>query len=72
MTASLSSFAFWSPTHGAEVTRFSMADDLGQEFYAFTPSTEGSVARRLREKAASKLEEAIGRGCEPGEIRWRT
>jgi hypothetical protein len=72
MPASLSSFSYWSTTHGAEVTRFSMADDLGQEFYAFVPSTEGATARRLRDKAADALEQAIERGLEPGEIRWRS
>lgn len=72
MPASLLEFSYWSPSHGAEVTRFSLADSLGQEFYAFVPSTEGATARRLREKAASKLEEAIEHGLEPGEVRWRT
>lgn len=72
MTASLLEFAYWSPTHGAEVTRFSLADDLGQEYFAFVPSTEGSTARRLRDKAADALEQAIERGLEPGEVRWRT
>jgi hypothetical protein len=72
MPASISAFSYWSTTHGAEVTRLSLADDLGQEYYAFIASTEGSVSRRLREKAASKLEEAIERGLEPGEVRWRS
>ena len=72
MPASITSFSYWSTTHGAEVTRLSMADDVGQEYFAFIPSTEGAAARRLREKAASKLEEAIDHGLPPGEIRWRS
>ena len=71
MAASISEFSYWSTTHGAEVTRLSMADDLGQEYFSFIPSIEGETARRLREKATSKLEQAIERGMSPGEVRWR-
>jgi hypothetical protein len=67
----LSEFSYWSPTHGAEVTRLSMADDRGQEFYAFVPAIEGSPSRRVRERATDALQQAIERGLKPGEIRWK-
>lgn len=67
----LSQFSYWSPTHGTEVTRISAADDRGQEYHTFIPSTEGASARRLREKARDALEQAMKLGLQPGEVRWR-
>lgn len=66
----LSSFTYWSTSHGAEVVRLSAADELGQEFYTFLPSTMGTTGRALRRKAADALSQAIDLGLEPGEIRW--
>jgi len=66
-----SEFSYWSSTHGADITRISMADDNGAEFYAIVPMSEGRAMRLLHKKAREALMEAMELGLSPGEIRWK-
>jgi hypothetical protein len=64
-------FTAYSPTFDCELTRLSMTDELGQEFFTLLPRAEGSKWRKLRAEALEVLSEAIESGLAPGEIRWR-
>lgn len=68
-----SEFTSWSPTYGCEVARISVVNANNEEYFAIIPTDPPKGRfRDLRNKAVDKLNEAIGLGIEPGEIRWRT
>ena len=60
---------YWSPTLGCEVSRISMVDKNGDEYFVTIPRESGRQFREAKDKALDALEEAIGddtRG--PGEV----
>lgn len=59
---------FYSPVVGAPVTRLSMADARGQEYFATIPrNVSGKTYREAREKALDAIMEAMDER-EPGEV----
>ena len=61
-------FQYWCPTHGQEIIRISMADELGQEYYTVLTELDGRAGRDMREQAIEALASAIENGDEPGEV----
>lgn len=62
-------FRFYSPTIGAPVTRLSMADERGREYFATIPrNVTGKTYRRNKELALSAIMDAMTEQ-EPGEVR---
>jgi hypothetical protein len=61
---------FYSPTLGAPVTRVSMADAMGREYFATIPRrVSGKTYRANRERALNAIMDAIEE-CHPGEVIW--
>lgn len=63
-------FRAYSPTYGCEVSRFSMFDKNGAEFFIMLPTSAGKKWRETRTKAVEAIADAISRGDEPGEIKF--
>jgi hypothetical protein len=62
-----SEFRCYSPTHDAMVSRVSMPDDRGDEFYVEVLG-EGKDYRKAKAQALDDLIEAIEMGLPPGKV----
>ena len=62
-----SEFRCYSPMRDALISRISMADDRGAEFYVEIEG-EGAAYRRRKAEALEDLVEAIETGLPPGKI----
>ena len=61
---------FYSPTIGAPVTRLSMADERGREYFSTIPrNVSGKTYRDNKERALNAIMDAMT-GHEPGEVPW--
>lgn len=63
-----SEYEAYSPIHDEVMTRVSVADDNGREFWTLVP-TYGKGYRDRRSTAIDMCLEAIQAGCSPGEVR---
>lgn len=64
----LSEFTYYSPVDDAEMTRVSIADDRGVEFFANILAGEGKSYRLRKEAAIDGIVSYIEGGGEPGEV----
>lgn len=60
-------FRCYSPIYDCEVSRISMADDRGAEFWMEVQGT-GKAYREAKRDALDDLSEAIDMGLEPGKV----
>ena len=65
-----SEYTYYSLVHDCEVSRISVPDENGREFFAIV-ALEGKGYRERRSEAIQKCLEAMRAGCEPGEVRWK-
>ena len=65
----VSEYRYWSPVHGAEVSRVSMFNASGHEFWMELPCEDGRAYRAALRDAAEAIDQAINEGLEPGEVR---
>lgn len=63
-----SEFEAYSPIHDQTMTRVSVPDAQGREYWVLVP-TYGKGYRERRNNAISLCEEAIAIGCDPGQVR---
>lgn len=61
-------FRFYSPELDSEAARISMVDERNREYYRIVPAIGGREWREAREAALDRIEAAILRGDEPGEV----
>ena len=66
-----SEFTTWSPVFGCDVSRVSMVNEHGEEYFCLLPVSEGRAFVELKKRAVDVLTEAIEAGMEAGEYRWR-
>lgn len=64
----LSTFTAYSPTTDSDLTRVSVADDRGAEFFAFIEAGLGKSYRERKEAAVAAIVQYIEDGGEPGEV----
>jgi hypothetical protein len=64
-----SEFRMYSPTYDAVMSRISMTDDSGGEFFMLVPATSGKSYRKAKTEALEMIQEAMAQGCQPGEVR---
>ncbi len=67
-------YRFWSVVHGGRVSRISLFNLAGDEFFTFVDAADGKDAegrhyRQRREIALDMLQEAVTDGLNPGEVR---
>lgn len=62
-------YVAYSPIHDCEMVRLSVCDDHGSEFWIQLPWDDGKNWRVRRYEALDIIEEAIGMGLQPGEVR---
>jgi hypothetical protein len=60
--------SLYSPVAGGVVTRVSIFDAHGQEFFCVFPRDTPKVWRKAREDAVEMITEAMRAGCEPGQV----
>lgn len=68
LVTSYAQFRYWSPMHGSEVLRISMADERGREYWHVIPAENGRRLRERREAAVEAIMTAIEQKLEPGEV----
>jgi hypothetical protein len=59
----------YSAIHDSEVSRLSMTNDRGEEYFAIVPVEDGKRWRERRDAVLTALDDAILAGATPGEIR---
>jgi hypothetical protein len=60
----------YSPVHDCRMARISMVDKHNSEFFALVRAEPmGAAYRDARREALVAIDEAIERGCDPGEVR---
>jgi hypothetical protein len=62
-----SEFRCYSPLHDCEISRVSMTNDRGQEFFIEVPG-DGKAYREAKRQALEDLAAAIETGHEPGRV----
>lgn len=67
MTRLYAEFRCYSPLTDCEVSRISMADERGGEFW-MEVTGEGKAYRQAKEQALEDISEAIEIGLEPGKV----
>lgn len=65
----VSEYRYWSPTHGCDISRVSMFNAAGHEFWMELPCEDGRAYRAALRDAAESIDQAIREGLEPGEVR---
>ena len=65
----VSEYRYWSPVHGVEISRVSMFNALGHEFWMELACEDGRAYRAALREAAEAIDQAIHEGLEPGEVR---
>jgi hypothetical protein len=66
----VSVYFYWCVVRGQEVSRISMADEHGQEYFAVIPYGEGAGWVKRKRQAIEVIQEAIAMELPPGEITW--
>ena len=64
-------YRHYSALHDAEMSRVSMTDGRGAEYFMLIPAGDGKESREARTAAVEALEQAIAMKLEPGEVRTR-
>lgn len=62
-------FRCYSPFYDRTITRVSMADANGSEFFVIVPLDGGKAYRNARKRAIEAISAAIETRQEPGEVR---
>ena len=58
----------FSAVYNTNVTRISLIDDRGDEYWTLIPTCSGKRYRDTRDRVLDALQDAIERGDEPGEV----